>query len=296
MEKEVELFDKRFVHFMWDDELEGKEVIAANYISSLREMVENGGIEEFGKSWDKVQKGIVSRSEDDEDFPFRVGGVDNALAYYDPNYEAKRAYYKEGKEIVCYNPNLPLDDDEPCWLPCPNPTWEDGLVYRLKEEECEEDECPCEDGIDSKACVGCPEDEKRKERHLPTWTRSWDKCAGCRHEEKMSDEEPCSSCFLDGMKYEPAEKKAEPSFRPFKDCDELVKFWSRHYQTGFRPANTMPLVWVRRKEGRSNASMVTGYGSVGGEPCVNLDGDSFGLVALFEDFEFLDGEPCGVKE
>ena len=119
---------------MWDDELEGKEVIAANYISALRKMVENGEVERFVKGWDEARKGIVSHSEDDEDFPFEVDGVDNALAYYDPNYEAKRAYYKEGKKIQ-YQLVSGVDwrdvEDEDAF----ERYLEDGRAFRIKPDE-----------------------------------------------------------------------------------------------------------------------------------------------------------------
>jgi hypothetical protein len=47
------LFDKKFVHFMWSDELEGKTVFFADYISNLKERVENNDIEYL----DKVTRG-----------------------------------------------------------------------------------------------------------------------------------------------------------------------------------------------------------------------------------------------
>lgn len=87
--------------------------------------------------------------------------------------------------------------------------------------------------------------------------------------------------------------------RPFKDCDELVKYWTEKYQSVVRPANTMPLVWVKKKEGGS-VCLITGFdnGDGGWGSCVFLEDVWIDLKELFDDFEFLDGSPVGkeVKE
>lgn len=89
-----ELFDKKFVHFMWDDELEGKECFFADNIKDLKECVENGRYIR-----------IVFNSRD-ECAPF--GKESNRairfkFCYYDPLYYVKRAYYVEGKTIQCFD-------------------------------------------------------------------------------------------------------------------------------------------------------------------------------------------------
>ena len=38
----MELFDKKFVYFMWDDELKGKRVITADSINCLIDRVNKG--------------------------------------------------------------------------------------------------------------------------------------------------------------------------------------------------------------------------------------------------------------
>jgi hypothetical protein len=74
------LFDKKFVHFMWSDELEGKTVFFADYISNLKERVENNDIEYL----DNVTRGEAH-------MPFKMVN-DEAywqFAYYDPNLQLK---------------------------------------------------------------------------------------------------------------------------------------------------------------------------------------------------------------
>lgn len=119
MEKEVKLFDKRFVYFMWDDELEGKEVFASNDIYSLMDSVNNGRetdglVKKFGYS----------------NCPFLTvkGNRLYQFVYYDPNYEVKKAY-NEGKKIqVAYK-------GANNWVDCDEPEWVDGCQFRVKPEE-----------------------------------------------------------------------------------------------------------------------------------------------------------------
>ena len=218
MEKEVKLFDKRFVYFMWDDGLKGKEGFFADSIDVLNYNIEDCDDNRLGK---------VSFSNRD-DFPFYVYGGLYRFFYYDPNYEVKRAYYKEGKQIqVAYK-------GANNWVDCDEPEWVDGCQFRIKPD------CTCE----------------------------------------------------------------KKTFRPFKDCDELVKFWTEKYQSVARPANTMPLIWVRKKEGarrsvkENNVVLITGFDSDTGGwgSCVFLEDVWIDLKELYDDYEFLDRKPCGVKE
>ena len=123
--------------------------------------------------------------------------------------------------------------------------WEDYIDHALpKENILDKPECPCEEGIDSKACAGCPQDEERKQ-----------------------------------------------TFRPFKDCDELVAFWSKNYQTGFRPANTKPLIWVRNVVDETEC-VVQGYRM---PDIVLINGVEWNLRELLGSWVFLDGSHCGME-
>lgn len=91
----MELFDKKFVYFMWDDELEGKKCFVSDDICSLKVCVENN-------THAGIRYVIVSES-DNESYPF-AAGIDEdhkeifRFAYYDPNYEARVAF-NNGKRI-----------------------------------------------------------------------------------------------------------------------------------------------------------------------------------------------------
>ena len=86
----MELYDKKFVYFEWDDKLEGKEVILARTIKNLKEFVSSGDKDRFFV----VQKG--------NDLPFSNGTVDCGFCYYDPYYEFRKAYI-EGKQLQFKN-------------------------------------------------------------------------------------------------------------------------------------------------------------------------------------------------
>lgn len=83
------LFDKKYVHFVWSDELAGKEVITAGGIDSLTAQVNREHI-----SFDVV------RENPDSEFPFYAIETHRIyrFVYYDPNYKVKKAY-AEGKQI-----------------------------------------------------------------------------------------------------------------------------------------------------------------------------------------------------
>ena len=88
MEKEVKLFNKRFVYFMWDDELKGKTGFVSNDIKCLHDYVNNqfSAIESIEQSSDESQ-------------PFKTtDGIRFRFFYYDPNYDVKKAF-NEGKKI-----------------------------------------------------------------------------------------------------------------------------------------------------------------------------------------------------
>ena len=82
-------------------------------------------------------------------------------------------------------------------------------------------------------------------------------------------------------------------YRPFKDCEELVKHWDTHFGSSNRPKNTMPLIWVRGKISWS-VNLITSYNI--NENRVSIQNVWFYLSELFGRYEFLDGSKCGVEE
>lgn len=114
----MELFDKKFVYFMWDDELRGKECFYDDNIDGLRKSVDEN---------DTDFKGCLEPNT--SDYPFRpiLRGKTCCswrFAYYDPNYECKVAY-SEGKKIQHRRKG------EKDWYES-TPAWDPRYEYRIK--------------------------------------------------------------------------------------------------------------------------------------------------------------------
>ena len=86
--------------------------------------------------------------------------------------------------------------------------------------------------------------------------------------------------------------KPEETYRPFKDCDELIEWWDKHRTVKDRPQNAMPLIWLKHKVESDKKCIIIAYW----DTVVFLRNEWLTLEYLFKNYEFLDGTPCGVKE
>ena len=121
----MELFDKKYVHFMWEDELEGKRGFFADSIETLKSFVETKNL----KNLEPQYYNTVSYSGNGH-YPFCSDDYCKFIFfYYDPNYECKKAY-AEGKQIQI---RCKTCDDS--WIDCDEPEWFDSIEYRIKPEE-----------------------------------------------------------------------------------------------------------------------------------------------------------------
>ena len=119
----MEMFDKRFVHFMWDDSLVGKEGFFTDQIDELVEFVnrnEYNKCELIGRN--NVEVGGGS-------FPFRSeNGEVWRFFYYDPLYEYRWAH-EHGKTVQCKLPLSGWTNIHKDWV------WDYGCEYRIVENE-----------------------------------------------------------------------------------------------------------------------------------------------------------------
>ena len=97
---------------------------------------------------------------------------------------------------------------------------------------------------------------------------------------------------------------SEKHFRPFKDCDEL-KMWFYINKNGISKSvaeelsKITPLsIWVRHKSNKDDQCMITHFGKIEANtiPVVEIRGMDLTMKELFENWEFLDGSDCGVKD
>jgi hypothetical protein len=81
----------------------------------------------------------------------------------------------------------------------------------------------------------------------------------------------------------------KPKYRPFNSVDELVSRWDS-INPCTRPANTMPLIWVKHKYSET-VELITTFCKDG----VELGGCYMDWDIFFDVMVFLDNTPCGVE-
>lgn len=94
----------------------------------------------------------------------------------------------------------------------------------------------------------------------------------------------------------PDEYRIKPTvtYRPFKDGNELVAEFCKRFGVE-RKTWGMPFIWVKDTQPALIASF--GTDAVLRETTAHVAGRSWkDFDALFKDFTFLDGSPCGVEE
>lgn len=117
----MELFDQRFVYFMWDENLKYKKGLVHDNIEVIKRIV---------NSYDG-NTDVIDYSKNDEN-PFKEEGCNTKykFAYYDPNYECKIAY-NEGKQIQAKL----IGFEDKNWIDVKQPTWEGNYIFRIKPED-----------------------------------------------------------------------------------------------------------------------------------------------------------------
>lgn len=110
--------------------------------------------------------------------------------------------------------------------------------------------------------------------------------------------------FGEELRIKPKEEPKEKHYRPFKNCDEL-KMWFYINKNGISKSVaeelskiTPPSIWVRHKSNKDDQCMITHFGKIEANtiPVVEIRGMDLTMKELFENWEFLDGSDCGVKD
>lgn len=114
-------FEKQYVHFMWDDELEGKEGFFADDIVALCTRVTHNTRTWYGRAYLNTLNAYQFFYYDKASFRF---------FYHDPHYNLKVAH-EQGKEIECKRKGEAWKD----WYYTPAPGWLDDHEYRIMQEE-----------------------------------------------------------------------------------------------------------------------------------------------------------------
>lgn len=339
------LFDKRFVHFMWDDALEGKKCFLSDSIDVLKIGVE----QMWSRMCFKVIKG-------EDSYPFGMyrtdgGRVSYRFAYYDPNYWVKKAF-KEGKGIqfqsadgewnsivgedmlkwyieegcklqimpeekekyIVYRrgdvisltlcrerdwetakkllgakTKLYVGTEAECleWIESHRKfervikSWEDGKIIQvtpkgtdkwmdldfnpswdLRDDYRVKPECSCVNGVDSEACVGCEQSDDGKPHPFENYH-----CYGC-------------------------DKSSKKGYRPYETVHEFIQdYQDRFPTTNPRPCYTLPFIWLRNKNKKDERELVYCFRDL----VIKMDNTYWDMNDLFNQWEYLDGSPCGME-
>lgn len=298
----MELYNKKFVYFEWDDGLKGKKGFFGDSINHIKLNVKDNRTMWFGE--------ICHNVNTNTDYPFET--IDDSgwhrnfrFCYYDPYYEFRRAYL-EGKQIQFKDGNggwvdvvgdpvfkgaeyrikpkmwyIVLDD---CGLSRTNLERDDDVMFEGTEEECIK--WMDKYGKFEKIMLACRQGKtiQYKDDGLNEWV-DW-----------MIHEIP-RDCAFDRWKEwrikDECEKAAESV--PFDSVHELINAWDEKYpQNKNRPEGTMPLIWVKSKA-TNCIYLMNGYDYEDNK--VGIDTYWVALGDLFKDYTFLDGSIIGkVKE
>ena len=87
---------------------------------------------------------------------------------------------------------------------------------------------------------------------------------------------------------EPEKKK----LRPYRDTDEMVDHFCRHFNL-IPQDHRLPTLWIKNDY---NKYLITRVNENTVTLCVENDVYTFSLSVLAEDYTWLDGSPCGIKE
>ena len=241
--------------------------------------------------WVKIEKGETFLDYiDDPDYEFKI--IDD--------FTELREAYKQGKTIQHMN----LDGD---WVDCDMPvSFVANHSYRVKPEEkkareWENGELEYMVSVQVEFHNGNTIYYRNKTFDNAMW-HPFSKATACKdycvdfktYEYKVNPEEIINKGATLNISDKGFGELEDTLYRPFKDTNELIEYWDKHYSNGNRPEYTMPLIWVKGKE-RGNIYLITGYEE---DKYIYIGDDWFlSMEELFEQCRFLDGKFCGkVKE
>ena len=121
----MELFDRKFMNFIWDGRLTGKKCIVGDNAYTMKCAI-NGDSDTLLSSENVYYSG-------DDAYPFESSFGKYSFCYYDPNFEVKRAFM-QGKKIEVFYPSedvwYTITDEQTFLLLC-----ESDREFRIKDDE-----------------------------------------------------------------------------------------------------------------------------------------------------------------
>ena len=102
----------------------------------------------------------------------------------------------------------------------------------------------------------------------------------------VADNGTCFSLFY--FIEEPKEKE----LRPYKDTDEMIDHFCRHFNL-IPQDHRLPTLWVKNNDKKY---LITRVSENTVTVCFEENVFTFGLIRLLDDYMWLDGSPCGIEE
>lgn len=97
-------------------------------------------------------------------------------------------------------------------------------------------------------------------------------------------------------------EESKEKFRPYKDTDEMIEDFKKRYNSyggwsGKDNPMYNPMIWIKAKGAEKNKYLITRFHE-NTNVTMNFNQDVFttGLPTLLDDYTYLDGTPCGIKE
>jgi len=154
----------------------------------------------------------------------------------------------------------------------------------------------CKPNVSPINCCPCY-DREIKQSYIEPKTEN--RCATCAKSKNGGR----GTCVLEeGYGCDDYELKAKKRYRPFKDTSELIKVWEQKWSEKTNGQKwhdcklNMPLIWVKKKGDDTDRGKLIISFSNNGCSVINVDEIKVFLwEILLEEYEFLDGSPCGIE-
>ena len=271
-----QLFDKKYVHTIWKDELDGKTCFVADTIDALKHAVNAGHATANTKIY-KLDKNNNSGQCDLA--PFLSFTVKSSVfynissiwrfAYYDPNYELKKAFLLEHRQIqACLKDNE--TDVDTIWSYKELLEKLDGKYNFIIGER-----------IDPKIIKAFKQGDKIEYRRIGSieWQEFSKATSGDNY------------FFKDDTEYRIANNSQDyNNYKPLDNTDELIAIWYKKTYL-LKQELVLPTIWIKRKEDRDEKYIITGFTENG--VYISSSNKLLSMSYLFESFIFLDNSPIG---
>ena len=298
----MELYNKEFVYFDWDDKLEGKRGFFGDSINHLKLNVKDNRTMFYGE--------ICHNVNTNTDYPFGfIDGYGSShcfrFCYYDPYYEFRKAYI-EGKQLQYKD--LGGDWIDVTGAPCfttdtyrIKPEWYIILDdYGLSRINSKKDGDVLFEGTEEE-CIEQMEKYKPFEKIMLAHKQG--KIVQYKENNEwvdwMLDTIPQRGALVAWKEWrikDECEEAVESA--PFDSVQELIDAWDEKYpQNKNRPKGAMPLIWIKTKQ-KNRVYLITDFLFEQMYGCnVGTETDNLSLKELFENYTFADGTVIGkVKE